>query len=75
MEIRQIGTGTASRGPKVKASLRPIFKSTLWTALLCMLSGKIGQTKRDVPLHGGLGNCEGGFELPRSPGYVVPGSA
>ena len=31
--------------------------------------------RRHVPLPGGLGTCEGSFELPRSPGYVVPGNA
>ena len=41
-----IGTATADRGPKVKAFLRPTFASTLWKALLCMLSGYVGQAKR-----------------------------
>ena len=37
----------------------------------------IGQDQsgeRTVP-PGGLGTCDGGFELPRCPGLVVPGNA
>ena len=52
----QVGTATANRGPKVKAFLLPTFASTMWKALLCMLSSLICQAKR----------CpSGGLELPR----------
>ena len=33
-----------------------------------------GDTK-GVPFSEGFGTCEGGLELPRCPGYVVPGNA
>ena len=66
----RIGTATASPGPKVKASLRPIFASIMWEAFPCTLSGTV--RRKGVPLRGGLGTCKG-FELQRSPGYV-PGN-
>ena len=31
--------------------------------------------RKGVPFPGGLGTCQGGLELPRWPGYVVPGNA
>ena len=31
--------------------------------------------KRFLSLPGRLGTCDGGFELPRGPGLVVPGNA
>ena len=36
----QIGTATANRGPKVKAFLRPMFASKMWTALLLHVIGQ-----------------------------------
>ena len=40
------GSGSANRGPRVKAFLRPTFATTMWKALLCMLSDQIGQAER-----------------------------